>query len=59
MGMRVIAIDGGQDKEALCKELGAEHFIDFQVCKDLDTEIKKITIHGGMGFPLGPASLVF
>ena len=27
--MRVIAIDGGDDKRDLCKRLGAEEFIDF------------------------------
>ena len=30
MGMRMIAIDGGEDKRKLCKEeLGAEEYIDF------------------------------
>lgn len=33
MGMRIIAIDGGDDKKELCKRLGAEEYIDFkQVC---------------------------
>lgn len=29
MGMRVIGIDGGDEKRDLCLKLGAEHFIDF------------------------------
>lgn len=29
MGMRVIGIDGGDDKKELSLKLGAEHFIDF------------------------------
>jgi propanol-preferring alcohol dehydrogenase len=29
MGMRVIAIDGGEEKRKLCKDLGAEEYIDF------------------------------
>lgn len=30
MGLRVIAIDGGDEKAALCKRLGAEVFVDFR-----------------------------
>lgn len=30
MGYRVIAIDGGDEKAALCKKLGAEVFVDFR-----------------------------
>lgn len=30
MGYRVIAIDGGDEKAALCKKLGAEIFVDFR-----------------------------
>lgn len=32
MGMRVIAIDGGDAKRELCMKLGAEAFIDFTHC---------------------------
>lgn len=33
MGIRVIAIDGGDEKRELCRKLGAEEFIDFtKVC---------------------------
>jgi propanol-preferring alcohol dehydrogenase len=33
MGMRVIAVDGGDEKRDLCKKLGAEAFIDFTTTK--------------------------
>ncbi|KAK5130970.1 hypothetical protein LTR08_001526 [Meristemomyces frigidus] len=46
MGMRVIAIDGGEEKGKLCKQLGAETYIDFQECKDLAAEVTKITTYG-------------
>jgi len=36
MGMRVIAIDGGEEKRKLCKELGAEEFIDFTQVRRAD-----------------------
>lgn len=35
MGMRVIAIDTGSEKEELCKKLGAEKWIDFKMEKDI------------------------
>lgn len=46
MGMRVIAIDGGDEKRDLCKKLGAEEFIDFQSCKDIPAEVMRITTYG-------------
>lgn len=46
MGMRVIAIDGGDAKKDLCKKLGAEVFIDFQQVKDIPAEVMKITGFG-------------
>ncbi|KAK7418437.1 hypothetical protein QQX98_003929 [Neonectria punicea] len=49
MGMRVIAIDGGDQKRDLCKKLGAEVFIDFQTTKDIAAEIMKITTYGAHG----------
>jgi D-arabinose 1-dehydrogenase-like Zn-dependent alcohol dehydrogenase len=39
MGMRVIAIDGGDAKRDLCLSLGAEKFIDFTTTKDITSEI--------------------
>jgi D-arabinose 1-dehydrogenase-like Zn-dependent alcohol dehydrogenase len=31
-GLRVIALDTGDEKKKLCSTLGAESFIDFKVC---------------------------
>lgn len=49
MGMRVIAIDGGDAKRDLCKKLGAEEFIDFQKTKDVAAEVTKLTTYGAHG----------
>ncbi|PYI05565.1 GroES-like protein [Aspergillus sclerotiicarbonarius CBS 121057] len=49
MGMRVIAIDGGEEKRELCQRLGAEVFIDFQETPDVGAEIMKITKYGAHG----------
>jgi propanol-preferring alcohol dehydrogenase len=49
MGMRVIAIDGGNAKRDLCLSLGAEKFIDFTTCSDITTEVMKITGYGAHG----------
>ncbi|EXJ96234.1 hypothetical protein A1O1_01360 [Capronia coronata CBS 617.96] len=46
MGMRVIAIDGGDAKKELCKKLGAEEFIDFTQIKDTAAEVTRITTYG-------------
>lgn len=46
MGMRVIAIDGGDEKKALCEKLGADAFIDFTKTKDIVADVKKAT-NGG------------
>jgi propanol-preferring alcohol dehydrogenase len=46
MGMRVIAIDGGDEKRELCKKLGAEVFIDFLTVKDIPAEVVKATTYG-------------
>jgi Zinc-binding dehydrogenase len=47
MGMRVIAIDGGDEKRDLCKKLGAEEFIDFT----------KVRREERQGIASGPVSL--
>lgn len=47
MGMRVIAIDGGKEKEDLCYKLGAEAFVDFTSVKSVEEEVLRIT--GGVG----------
>ena len=49
MGMRVIAIDGGDEKRDLCKKLGAEVFIDYTQTKDVTAEVVKITGFGAHG----------
>lgn len=47
IGLRVIALDTGDDKRNLCSKLGAEAFIDFATSKDLLADIKNAT--GGLG----------
>lgn len=42
MGMRVIAVDGGSDKEEMCKRIGADHFVDFTKVTDIPAEVKRI-----------------
>lgn len=49
MGMRVIAVDGGAEKEKLCMSLGAEHFLDYTTTADLPGEILRITTYGAHG----------
>ncbi|KAF5972834.1 alcohol dehydrogenase V [Fusarium bulbicola] len=49
MGMRVIAVDGGDEKRDLCLKLGAEVFIDFKTTKDITAEVMKITKYGAHG----------
>ncbi|KAL1744575.1 chaperonin 10-like protein [Schizophyllum fasciatum] len=46
-GLRVIAIDTGDEKRKLCMDLGAEAFIDFRESKDIVADVKAIT--GGLG----------
>jgi len=43
IGLRVIALDTGEDKRELCLKLGAESFIDFLTSDDLTADIKKAT----------------
>jgi propanol-preferring alcohol dehydrogenase len=47
--MRIIAVDGGDEKGKLCKQLGAEHYIDFRDCKDVAAEVMKLTTYGAHG----------
>lgn len=49
MGFRVVAIDGGKDKQELCTRLGAEAFIDFATTPDLPQKIIEITKGGPHG----------
>ncbi|PCG89100.1 Polyketide synthase, enoylreductase [Penicillium occitanis (nom. inval.)] len=48
MGLRVIAIDGGDEKKAFCESLGAEAYIDFTTSKDVVEDVKAAT-PGGLG----------
>ncbi|KAF4334889.1 polyketide synthase enoylreductase [Fusarium beomiforme] len=47
MGMRVIAVDIGKEKEDMCRKLGAEEFIDFS--NDVVAEVMRITTYGAQG----------
>ncbi|GAV29395.1 hypothetical protein PMKS-002895 [Pichia membranifaciens] len=49
MGLRVLAIDGGDDKKELCESLGAEVFIDFTKSKDIVKDIVDATGGGAHG----------
>lgn len=49
MGMRVIAIDGGDEKRDLCLKLGAEKFIDYTSTQNIPEEVLKITTYGAHG----------
>ncbi|CCE64161.1 hypothetical protein TPHA_0G03210 [Tetrapisispora phaffii CBS 4417] len=46
MGLRVIGIDGGEDKKKLFEKCGGEVFIDFTKSKDIVKDIQEAT-HGG------------
>ncbi|KAL4788031.1 chaperonin 10-like protein [Aspergillus varians] len=43
MGLRVIAIDSGDEKKVMCEELGSEVFIDFSKSKDIVADVKSHT----------------
>jgi len=49
MGFRVIGVDGGDEKRALCEKLGCEAFVDFTKVKDVTAEVMKITGLGAQG----------
>lgn len=51
LSLRIIAVDTGADKEKLCKELGAEVFLDFKASKDLIKDVKDAA--GGSGPHVG------
>lgn len=42
MGMRVVGVDGGEQKRELCMKLGCEAFVDFTQVKDVAEEVVKI-----------------
>ncbi|KAM0227516.1 hypothetical protein ACHAP5_012167 [Fusarium lateritium] len=47
MGMRIIAVDGGKEKENMCRGLGTDEFIDYS--NDVVAEVIKITTYGSQG----------
>lgn len=53
MGLHVIAIDGGNEKNEMCKKLGAAAFVDFQTSKDVVADVKAATPEG-----LGPHAVL-
>ncbi|EMD36521.1 hypothetical protein CERSUDRAFT_84712 [Gelatoporia subvermispora B] len=40
MGLRVIAIDSGEDKKSLCLSLGAEKWVDFKASNDVVADVR-------------------
>ncbi|RFU30879.1 hypothetical protein B7463_g5440, partial [Scytalidium lignicola] len=53
MGLEVIAIDGGEEKQQLTKSLGAGTYVDFLTSPNLVEEVKKSTADG-----LGPHAVL-
>lgn len=47
MGLRVVGVDGGEEKRKLCMDLGCEAFVDFTVTKDVVADV--VTITDGKG----------
>ncbi|KAL4900470.1 alcohol dehydrogenase 1 [Aspergillus multicolor] len=46
MGIRVVAVDGGDEKRGMCEVLGAEAFVDFIKSSDLVADVKAATPDG-------------
>ncbi|KAL8709230.1 MAG: hypothetical protein Q9220_005973 [cf. Caloplaca sp. 1 TL-2023] len=46
MGLKIIAIDGGEEKEKMCKELGAQTFVDFAKSGNLVKDVQAATEDG-------------
>ncbi|KAK4120861.1 GroES-like protein [Parathielavia appendiculata] len=53
MGLRVIGIDGGEEKGQSCKSLGAEVYVDFTSSADIVRDVKAATPDG-----LGPHAVL-
>ena len=47
MGLRVVVVDTGAERKAMCMKHGAEHFVDFKEVEDPAAEVVKLT--GGIG----------
>ncbi|KAH1840906.1 alcohol dehydrogenase I [Paecilomyces variotii] len=46
MGIRVIAIDGGDEKKAMCEKLGSEAYVDFIKSSDVVADVKAASPEG-------------
>ncbi|OJJ96770.1 zinc-dependent alcohol dehydrogenase [Aspergillus brunneoviolaceus CBS 621.78] len=46
MGLRTIAIDGGEEKKEMCQKLGSEAYIDFTTSSDIVADVKAATPEG-------------
>ncbi|PKY05416.1 GroES-like protein [Aspergillus campestris IBT 28561] len=46
MGLQVVAIDGGDEKKAMCEKLGAKSYVDFTKSKDVVEDVKAATLDG-------------
>ncbi|KAG7883515.1 hypothetical protein KL938_002752 [Ogataea parapolymorpha] len=60
MGLRVLGIDGGEQKGEFIKKLGAEFYVDFTKEKDIVSAIQKITNggpHGVINVSVSPAAI--
>ncbi|OJJ50392.1 hypothetical protein ASPZODRAFT_58389 [Penicilliopsis zonata CBS 506.65] len=53
MGLRIIAIDGGEEKRAMCEQLGAQAYVDFTKSSDLVADVQAATEDG-----LGPHAVL-
>jgi len=53
MGLKIIAIDGGDEKRKMTKELGADQFVDFFTSKNVVSDVKAATEDG-----LGPHAVL-
>jgi len=53
MGLHVIAINAGAEKEAMCQKLGANAFVDFSTSSNLVKDVKAATKDG-----LGPHAVI-
>jgi propanol-preferring alcohol dehydrogenase len=49
MGMRIVGIDGGQDKKVLYLSLGVDVFVDFLDVKDVVRAVSALTDCGVAG----------
>lgn len=45
-GLRVIAVDTGEEKRKMCLELGATEFVDFRTTNNLVETVKKLSDGG-------------